>query len=233
MPAPLGFLFDANTVAPTAPMGAVPAGTYNVTISSVETKALKNDESQHQLEMTFEIIDGEFKGRKAWVYLNLWNPDEQKRAMAHGDFSAICRAVNVIQVQDAELLCNRPLTCDFKFVKGTEQYPNDKNQLRNFKPYAGPAVATAPMGAPAMGFASAAPGFAPAAPAALAPAPAPLAPPPGMQPNFAMPGQQTQQFAPPMAPAPVAAPQFQPPTAPPGFVPGMAPGFAPGMVPGR
>ena len=213
MPAPLGFLFDASQVAPTAPMGAVPAGTYNVQIIAAEMKQLKNDVSQYQLELTFEIVDGEFKGRKAWVYLGLHNPDEQKRGMAHSDFSAICHAVNVIQITDGEQLCGRPLTCDFKLVKGTEQYPNDKNQLRNFKPYTGPAapVATAP------GFAPTAPTL-PQAPASFAQAPAPLAPPPAMPQGFALPGQQTApQFAP---PAPPQA-QFAPP----------APGFAPPAPP--
>lgn len=225
MPTPLGFLFDASQVAPTAPMGAVPAGAYNVQITSAVMKPLKNDASQSHLELTFEIIDGQYKGRKGWVYLNLHNPDEQKRAMAHGDFSSICRAVNIIQITDAEQLCGRPLTCDFKLVKGTEQYPDDKNQLRNFKPYAGPAapVATA-SGLPS----------APAAPAPVAFAqPAPLAAPPAMPQGFPMPGQQTQGFAPPAPP--MASPAGYAPPAPAGFAPPPAPGMlmAPWGQPGR
>lgn len=223
MHAPLGFTFNAAAVEPTAPMGAVPAGTYNVMVEKAELIPVKSDASQSQYELEFVIIDGQYKGRKGWMYLNIHNPDEQKRAMAQGDLSAICRAVNVIQLNDMTQLCGRPLTCDFKLVKGTEQYPDDKNKLRNFKPYAGSAgapVATAP-GLPG-GFVPAAPGFAPMAPtlpqapASFAPA-APLAPPPTMPQGFQVPGQQTAQFAPPMAPAP-AAPmqqqQFAPPAPP-------------------
>ena len=242
MPAPLGFLFDASQVAPAAEasFGPIPDADYNCVIKEAARVPFKDyaeyppeqiTADMTQLKLVFEIEEGPMKGRLGWKYLGLWNTDAQKCGMAHSDFSSICRAVNVIQVQDAEQLVGRKCCVFFK-----KQKDSDNSNLRNFKPYAGPAVATAPMGTPAMGFAPAAPGFAPAAPAApaaLAPAPAPLVPPPGMQPNFVMPGQQTQQFAPPMAPAPVAAPQFQPPTAPPGFVPGMAPGFAPGMVPGR
>lgn len=217
MPAPLGFMFNAAAVEPTAPMGAVPAGTYNVQLEEAKVIPVKSDASQSQYELTFGIIDGQYKGRKGWMYLNIHNPDEQKRGMAQSDLSSICRAVNVIQLTDMDQLCGRPLTCDFKLVKGTEQYPDDKNKLRNFKPYAGPAVpvATAP------GFAPQAP-MVPQAPASFAPAPAPLAPPPAMPQGFVLPGQQTApQFAPPApgyAPAPVQG--FAPP-APPSGMPGV------------
>lgn len=225
MPAPLGFMFNAAAVEPTAPMGAVPAGTYNVQLEDAKVIPVKSDASQSQYELTFVIIDGQYKGRKGWMYLNIHNPDEQKRAMAQADLSAICRAVNVIQLNDMEQLCGRPLTCEFKLVKGTEQYPDDKNKLRNFKPYAGPAAASPVATAP--GFAPTAPTL-PQAPASFAQAPAPLAPPPAMPQGFALPGQQTApQFAP---PAPPQA-QFAPPVAPaPAYAP-PAPGFAPPAPP--
>lgn len=225
--APLGFRFNAAAVEPTAPMGAVPAGTYNVQLDEVKLIPVKSDASQSQYELAFVIIDGPYKGRKGWIYLNIHNPDEQKRAMAQADLSAICRAVNVIEIDDMGQLLGRPMTCDFKLVKGTEQYPDDKNKLRNFKPYAGPAASVA-----TPGFASApqAP-MVPQVPGAFASAPAPLAPPPAMPQGFALPGQQTAPgFAPPasvitqpavlVAPAPQYAPPapgFAPPAPPPGM----------------
>ena len=218
MPAPLGFMFNAAAVEPTAPMGAVPEATYNVQIEDAKVIPVSTDASQSQYELTFVIIDGPYKGRKGWMYLNIHNPDESKRAMAQADLSAVCRAVNVIQLNDMEQLCGRPLTCEFKLVKGTEQYPDDKNKLRNFKPYAGPATASPVATAP--GFAPTAPTL-PQAPASFAQAPAPLAPPPAMPQGFALPGQQTApRFAPPAPPqaqfAP-PAPGFAPPTPPSGM----------------
>ena len=58
MPAPLGFMFNAAAVEPTAPMGAVPAGTYNVQIEDAKVIPVKSDASQSQYELTFVIIDG-------------------------------------------------------------------------------------------------------------------------------------------------------------------------------
>lgn len=61
------------------------------------------------LELVFQIIDGEFKGRKCWSRLNLDNPNAQAVKIARGELSAICRAVGVMQPKDSVELHDKPL----------------------------------------------------------------------------------------------------------------------------
>lgn len=231
MPAPLGFMFNPMEVAPTAPIGAFPAGWYNFVISGASIRPVASDASQSQLELTFTVEGGTYSGRKAWAYYQLWDPDESKRGRAQSDISAVCHAARFFDTfDDAEKLLGRKVQAEAKLKDSTNpKYPEPKNVLRNFRSYGplpeapattAPAPAAASPVATAPGFAPKAPTL-PQAPASFAQAPAPLAPPPAMPQGFALPGQQTApQFAPPAAPAPAYAPPapgFAPPAPPSGM----------------
>lgn len=214
--------FDARTVEPSAPMGIIPAGDYNVQIVKSEIKPTANGQS-HYLQLELEVLDGEYKGRKLWDILNLWNDNETAARIAQQSLSAIGHAVGVLDIRDSEQLHNKPMLASVKVEKGNAQYPDDKNRVKGYGAYKGAAglVPSAP-----------APAFAPQVPAAPVAAPvAPAAPPP-----FAAPAPaQAPAFAAP-APAPVAPaapPPFAAPAAPAAPSPFGAPAFgaAPGQPP--
>lgn len=212
--------FDARTVEPSAPMGIIPAGDYNVQIVKSEIKPTANGQS-HYLQLELEVLDGEFKGRKLWDILNLWNDNETAARIAQQSLSAIGHAVGVLDIRDSEQLHNKPMLASVKVEKGNAQYPDDKNRVKGYGAYKGAAITPAVAPAPA---------FAPQVPAAQAPV-APAAPPP-----FAAPAPaQAPAFAAP-APAPVAPaapPPFAAPAAPAAPSPFGAPAFgaAPGQPP--
>lgn len=102
-----GFQFDANLVAPAAPMEAVPSGWYSVIITDGEMKPTgAGDGKRMNLEWT--ITEGPFKGRKIFDGLNLVNPSAQAQQISQGHLSAICHAVGVYQVADVQQLYNKP-----------------------------------------------------------------------------------------------------------------------------
>lgn len=111
--------FNANEVEPSIAFEAIPAGKYNAVIIETEMKATKA-ENGHYLELTFEIIDGEYKGRKVWSRLNLDNPNAKAVQIAQGELSAICRAVNVMQPRDSTDLHNLPLEIGVKCKRNHE-----------------------------------------------------------------------------------------------------------------
>ena len=117
--------FNAHEVAPAVALEAVPAGKYNALITESEFKQTKSGNG-HFLELTFEIIEGEFKGRKVWARLNLDNPNQQAVQIARGELSAICRAVNVMQPKDSVELHNLPLEISVKCKKR-----DDSDELSN------------------------------------------------------------------------------------------------------
>jgi len=131
--------FNANEVPPAEALEAVPAGKYIAVITESEVKPTKSGNG-HFLEMTFEIIEGELKGRKVWGRLNLENPNAQAVQIARGELSAICHAVGVMQPKDSAELHNLPLEISVRCKKR-----DDSDELSNeIKGYAKREASTNP-----------------------------------------------------------------------------------------
>ena len=155
--------FDANTVEPQGEFEPIPAGKYLAIISDSEMKPTKAGDGAY-LELTFEVIDGPYKGRKLWARLNLNNRNSQAVQIARGELSAICRAVGVMQPRDSVELHNLPLTVTVKLKKrdDTGELTNEikayaKKDAIHGVPQQQPA-ATSTKGSPATATAGAAPG---------------------------------------------------------------------------
>jgi hypothetical protein len=136
--------FDSTQYQPNEGLNPVPAGKYNVVIAASEVKETKNGNGRF-LQLEFEIIDGEYKGRKVWTRINLWNPNKDAVRIAQGDMTAICRAVNVLHPKDSVELHNLPL-CIKVALK-----PNQNGELQNEIPIGGyePKMTAQAMAAPA------------------------------------------------------------------------------------
>ncbi|MBL8758412.1 MAG: DUF669 domain-containing protein [Phycisphaerae bacterium] len=100
--------FDASQVDPSVALDPLPAGKYLAVISDTEYKPTKAGGGKY-LQLTFQVIDGEYKGRLVWARLNLENKSEMTVKIARGELSAICRAVGVMQPKDSVELHNVPL----------------------------------------------------------------------------------------------------------------------------
>lgn len=131
--------FDANSVEPSTGFDPVPAGKYPAVIVESVMKPTKNGNGQY-LELTFEIIDGDYKARKVWARLNLENQNSTAVQIARSELSAICRAIGVMQPQDSIELHNLPLIITVRCRKNpeTEEISNE------IKGYAGRNTANAP-----------------------------------------------------------------------------------------
>ena len=100
--------FDAGTVEPNVGFDPIPAGKYLAIITESEMKPTKAGTGQY-LELTFQLVEGDFKGRLLWARLNLDNPSPMAVKMARGNLSAICRAVGVMKPRDSIELHNLPM----------------------------------------------------------------------------------------------------------------------------
>ena len=108
--------FNANEVEPMDDFEPIPAGKYLAVITDSEMKPTKKGTGSY-LELTFEIIEGEYKGRKLWSRLNLENPSEQAVKIAYAQLSAICNAVEILHPQDSCDLHNFPLLVKVKLKR--------------------------------------------------------------------------------------------------------------------
>ena len=100
--------FNANEVDPNFGFEPIPAGKYLAAIVESETKPTKSGNGQY-LQLSFQILDGEYKGRLVWARLNLDNANATTVKIARSELSAICRAVGVMAPKDSIELHNIPL----------------------------------------------------------------------------------------------------------------------------
>lgn len=128
--------FNAAQVDPTNEFEVLPAGDYPVIIVDSEMKSTKDGRGQY-LQLTEEVIDGPYQGRKFWDRLNLDNPNQQAVEIAQRTLSQICHAVGVLQVQDSAQLHDRPMIAKLKVRPARGQY-SESNEVAQYKPLAQP-----------------------------------------------------------------------------------------------
>jgi len=111
--------FDAREVEPQVGFEPIPAGRYLAVITQSELKETKAGDGQY-LELTFQVIDGPYKGRNLWARLNLDNPNETAVKIARAELSAVCRAVGVMTPKDSHELHDLPLQVSVKLKKRSD-----------------------------------------------------------------------------------------------------------------
>ena len=125
--------FNANEVEPSVEFEAIPAGKYQAVIVASDMKTNKAGNGEYLL-LEFEIIEGEYQGRKLWTRLNLFNQNADAVRIARADLSAICRAINVMQIVHSADLHNLPLTITVKCKKTSDG--DIVNEVKGYAPKA-------------------------------------------------------------------------------------------------
>jgi len=119
-------------------IGCIPTGEYLVQIVDSDMKPTKNNDGQY-LELTHEVIDGPYKGRKVWARLNLDNPNAQAVEIANRDFAAIRHATGVMNPRDSADLHRKPMVIRVEMIPaGTVNRrgvasDRDRNEIRTWK----------------------------------------------------------------------------------------------------
>lgn len=118
--------FDANQVDPNVEFEPIPAGKYLAMIIDSEEKVTRAGSGSY-LQLTFQILEGEYKGRFVWARLNLNNPNATAVQIAKAELSALCRAVGVMTPQDPADLHNLPLIISVRCKKrpDSDEYGNE------------------------------------------------------------------------------------------------------------
>lgn len=147
--------FDANNVEPADTFDVLPKGKYLCMAVASEIKPTKHGTGEY-LEITFEVLDGQGKGRKIWERLNIRNQNKKAEEISQRQLSALCRAVGVLNLQDSDQLHNLPVVLDID-IEQREGY-GPQNRVKGYTP----SGSTAPV--------ASSPALRSSAPAAAAPA---------------------------------------------------------------
>lgn len=138
--------FDANEVEPAQSFEPIPKGDYLCMAVDSEMKTTKAGTGQY-LQIVWEVLDGDYKGRKLWERLNLKNPNQQAVDIAQRTLSSICRAItaggafDVMRPKDSAELHGKPLLVSVGLRK-REDTGEYSNECKGYKPANGKAPAT-------------------------------------------------------------------------------------------
>ena len=117
--------FNANDVDPNVSFDPIPAGKYLAVITDSQMKPTRNGTGEY-LQLQFEVVDGQYKGRKVWERLTLKHSNETTVKIARGNLSAVCRAIGVMAPKDSIELHNVPLVINVACKKR-----DDNGELTN------------------------------------------------------------------------------------------------------
>lgn len=99
----------------------LPPGIYKVMIKSEEKKASKKDERNELLEVTYQAVEGDFKGKTIIQRYNIWNNNITASNIAKQEIKRIANATGR-PVSPESPLRGRVLSIDVRYQKGSDQY---------------------------------------------------------------------------------------------------------------
>lgn len=131
--------FDARAVEPMDEFEPIPAGQYLAAIVGSQMKETKAGDGKY-LELTFQVLEGQYKGRLLWSRLNLENSNQLAVKIARAQLAAICKATGIITPNDSAELHNLPLQVKVG-LKRREDTDEMTNEIKSYAKKAIPAQA--------------------------------------------------------------------------------------------
>ncbi len=150
--------FNANEVEPAEAFQCLPAGQYDVAITSADAYTT-NSGKFLAMKFVLAVLNGQYQNRKLYIncliyarcpsYSGAWDSkDEQTVKIGAGKFSAMCRAVNVLTPKDTSELMAKTLRCSVSVKENPER--GKQNEVTAFMPRSAMPVSQAVASQPVM-----------------------------------------------------------------------------------
>ena len=137
--------YDATQYDPnaTGTFEPVPKGDYTAVMTASQFKPTSKGDGEF-LECLWEIVDGEFAGKKVYDRLNLKNSNDTAVKIANNTLSAICHAVGVLHPDDSSELQGKPAMIAVDVEERKDKPGNFSNRITKYSAVgAAPAANTA------------------------------------------------------------------------------------------
>lgn len=107
------FNFDAASfvAANTQERSPLARGMYQVIVMSSEIKTTQAGTGQY-IELTLQVVDGEYSGRRVWDRLNVSNPNKTAEDIAKRQLQELMLAAGVKNMTDTEQLHDIPVLAE-------------------------------------------------------------------------------------------------------------------------
>lgn len=128
--------FNAAEVEPNSgSYDLIPKGKYKMAITKSDYKAVKSGKG-FGLNLEIDILDGQYKGRKLFEWLNIEHQNEEAQQIGQGKLSAICRAVNILDLRDPSQLHDLPFIGAVG-IKTDKKSGDERNVINSFEALSG------------------------------------------------------------------------------------------------
>ena len=117
--------YNAEEYQPLDTFEPIPAGEYRAVATDSEMRSTKGGSGSY-LQVVWELLEGDFKGRKLWSRLNLDNPNRTAVEIAQRELSSICRAAGILRPKDSAELHGIPV-----LLKVGVEKRSDTGELQN------------------------------------------------------------------------------------------------------
>jgi hypothetical protein len=104
------FQFDAvsHVAAPAPSREPLPRGMYQVIVTESAIKPTQAGTGEY-IELTLQVSDGEFAGRRVWDRLNVSNPNKTAEDIAKRQLQELCLAAGISTLNETEQLHDIPV----------------------------------------------------------------------------------------------------------------------------
>lgn len=133
---------DMNNVQPSDDYSPIPVGEYVATITASEVKQTKDLTGKYiKLEVT--VIEGQFKNRKIFCNLNMWNKNEQAVSIAKREMASIKIATGQLTATDTAIFHGKPVKVTLG-IKPADGGYEASNTIKSWKSMTAPTTYVAP-----------------------------------------------------------------------------------------
>ena len=124
--------FNVSEVAPAQEFQPLPEGKYEAVISDSDVKPTRAGNGSY-IQLEFEVVSGEYKGRRLWGRYNVENTNREAVEIGRAQFSAVCQAAGVPSPRDTAELHNRTLVLSVR-CKRRKDTDELENVISGYKP---------------------------------------------------------------------------------------------------
>jgi len=123
--------FDLSGYEMSAPQSfdPMPPGDYITIVTNSELKDTKAGDGQY-IELTMQIVDGPFSGRRHWERLNIINKNEKTQEIARSHLNALLKACGVPNAKNTEETHDIPFT----MVLYLDRKEPTRNRIMGYSP---------------------------------------------------------------------------------------------------
>lgn len=124
--------FDSAEVEPLGEYTPIPIDEYMAMITASERKKVADKPQNEYIQLVFDIVEGEYTGRKVFERLNIVNDNDTAVKIAQQKLSAICRIFSIVKLINTDQLHDKPIIISVGIRPAKGNF-GESNEIKGYK----------------------------------------------------------------------------------------------------